>query len=230
MTTPASWLKTRFDYEFDDATLLSEALTHRSASGANNERLEFLGDAVLDFVVSDMLIREYPQANEGDLSRLRATLVRDATLAEIATALDLGTHIVLGSGELRSGGFRRASILADALEALFGAIYLDGGFEAAAHSIRRLFADRARELPSVDVLKDAKTLLQERLQADGHALPEYVTESVSGKAHRQTFEVSCSVAALKQTTRGSGGSRRAAEQEAARRMLAELDDAGLATR
>jgi ribonuclease-3 len=222
LTTAARWLKENFDYEFEDAALLECALTHRSADGTNNERLEFLGDAVLDFVVSDMVYTRYPDAREGELSRLRASLVRDSTLADIATSLGLGDHLILGAGELKSGGFRRASILADALEAIFGAIYVDSGFEAADATIRRLLNDRADCLPAVEELKDPKTRLQERLQADGYSLPCYETEAVSGKAHKQVFDVVCSVPALQRQTRGRGRSRRDAEQDAAMRMLAEL--------
>lgn len=223
MDTAAKWLKTHFAYEFDDASLLQRSLTHRSAAGSNNERLEFLGDAVLDFVVSDMVYRRHPDADEGELSRLRASLVRDSTLADIATSIDLGDHLILGPGELKSGGFRRASILADALEAIFGAIFLDRGFAAADATIRHMLDERADNLPAVDSLKDPKTRLQEKLQADGHPLPEYVTEEVSGKAHRQVFDVSCTVPALDRVTRGRGSSRRDAEQAAAERMLDELD-------
>ena len=223
MESASKWLKTHFDYEFDDDALLQRSLTHRSAAGSNNERLEFLGDAVLDFVVSDMVFHRHPYADEGELSRLRASLVRDSTLAEIAVAIGLGDHLILGSGELKSGGYRRASILADALEAIFGAIYLDRGISAADTVIRHLLNERADNLPAVDELKDAKTQLQEILQARGHALPEYVTDTVSGEAHRQVFDVSCSVPELQLVTRGRGSSRRDAEQTAARQMLQRLE-------
>lgn len=226
MTSAARWLKANFDYTFDDSSLLVRALTHRSAEGNNNERLEFLGDAVLDFVVSDMVYRRYPDATEGELSRLRASLVRDSTLAAVATSIGLGDHLILGPGELKSGGFRRSSILADALEAIFGAIYLDRGFGVADRVIRHLLNDRADSLPAVEDLKDPKTRLQELLQADGHGLPDYQTETVSGKAHKQTFDVVCRVPALGRRTQGRGRSRREAEQNAATRMLAELTDAG----
>ncbi len=222
MNAAAKWLKTNLDYEFADQSLLERALTHRSAPGANNERLEFLGDAVLDFVVSDIVFHLQGDADEGDLSRLRASLVRDSTLAEVATELDLGRHLILGPGELKSGGFRNTSILADALEAIFGAVYLDKGFTAADALIRRVLERRVRALPHVDELKDPKTRLQEKLQADGLALPDYETESVSGKAHRQTFRVRCTVAAFGLDTHGRGSSRRDAEQEAARLMLDAL--------
>ncbi|MEM9404198.1 MAG: ribonuclease III [Pseudomonadota bacterium] len=219
MLTAANWLTTHLNYQFSDPSLLERALTHRSAPGANNERLEFLGDAVLDSVVSDIVYHRHTEADEGDLSRLRASLVRDTTLAEIATELGLGQHLILGPGELKSGGYRNTSILADALEAIFGAVFLDGGFAAADTVIRHALEDRIQALPHVDDLKDPKTRLQEVLQADGLALPDYATESVSGKAHRQTFRVRCTVSDLKLETQGSGSSRRDAEQKAARRML-----------
>ena len=223
MDSAEKWLYTHFAYEFEDASLLQRALTHRSAAGRNNERLEFLGDAVLDFVVSDMVFRRYPDADEGELSRLRASLVRDTTLAEIASSIGLGDHLILGGGELKSGGYRRASILADAVEAIFGAIFLDRGFPAADQAIRRLLGERVRNLPSVDELKDPKTRLQEALQARGHGLPEYATQSVSGQAHRQVFDVTCAVPALELVTEGRGSSRRDAEQSAAEDMLKSLE-------
>ncbi len=218
----AKWLKENLGYEFSDDSLLVQALTHRSAANRNNERLEFLGDAVLDFVVSEIVFQLHPDADEGELSRLRASLVRDSTLAELATEMALGEHLILGAGERRSGGHRRASILADALEAIFGAIFLDKGFDAAHRVIRAAFEDRASRLPDPDELKDPKTRLQEWLQGDGHALPSYATEQISGKAHRQVFDVSCTIAALGLVTHGRGLSRRDAEQDAASNMLAEI--------
>lgn len=227
MNRAASWLKDQLDFEFSDEVLLAQAMTHRSAARINNERLEFLGDAVLDFVISEVVYRERPLADEGDLSRLRASLVRDSTLADLATAMGLGEHLILGSGEKKSGGHHRTSILADALEALFGAIYLDAGFRAADRVVRHVYAERLEHLPELDTLKDPKTRLQERLQADGHGLPEYVTEHVSGKAHQQCFEVSCRIDTIDQLTHGIGSSRRDAEQDAAANMLAALEEAGL---
>lgn len=223
MDSAAKWLRTHFAYEFEDASLLQRALTHRSAAGRNNERLEFLGDAVLDFVVSDMVYRRYPAADEGELSRLRASLVRDTTLAEIATSIDLGEHLILGGGELKSGGYRRASILADAVEAILGAIFLDSGFSAADQAVRRMLGERVQNLPAVDELKDPKTRLQEALQAQGHDLPVYATQAVSGQAHRQVFDVTCDVPALKLVTEGRGSSRRDAEQAAAENMLKTME-------
>ncbi len=219
MDKAESWLEKSLHYRFNDAELLAQALTHRSANGRNNERLEFLGDAVLDFVISESLFALRPGASEGDLSRLRASLVKDTSLAGIATDLGLGEHLILGSGERKSGGHRRRSILADALEALFGAVYLDAGFEAAKELIERVFTKRLDELPDAEELRDPKTRLQEWLQARKLALPVYALEEVSGKAHAQTFSVSCTVSELSQTSAGVATSRRKAEQEAARNML-----------
>jgi len=218
----ARWLQKTLAYQFQDPALLKEALTHRSAARRNNERLEFLGDAVLDFVVSDIVCQQRPDANEGDLSRLRASLVKDTHLAEVAAAIGLGEHIILGSGEKKTGGHRRGSILADALEALLAAIYRDGGFVAAENVIRGLFAPLAAELPDSESLKDPKTRLQEFLQADGYALPAYRMEKSSGKAHKPVFEVSCRIEALQLSTAGRGSSRRDAEQQAATEMLLKV--------
>ncbi|HKK14468.1 MAG TPA: ribonuclease III, partial [Gammaproteobacteria bacterium] len=167
MTRSPQELSRAIGYRFDDQRLLEYALTHRSAGSRNNERLEFLGDAVLGLVMAEALYRAFPRATEGELSRLRATLVKRETLAEVARALALGDYLTLGSGELKSGGFRRDSILADALEAVFGALYMDGGFEAAGRLIRDLFRERLEDLPSAAALKDAKTRLQELLQGRG---------------------------------------------------------------
>lgn len=216
-------LLSQLGYAFRDPALLESALTHRSAGGVNNERLEFLGDAVLGMVIAENLYRRYPQASEGELSRLRASLVRKQTLAELAFELKLGDYLRLGSGELKSGGFRRDSILADALEAIFGAVYLDGGFAAGAQLILSLYAERLDILPEKPLaIKDPKTQLQEYLQGRHMQLPEYAVISVCGEAHDQTFEVECSIAALAQNTRAQGSSRRRAEQQAAQQMLAQL--------
>ena len=217
-----SWLIDKLDYEFTDPGLLQQALTHRSASGESNERLEFLGDAVLDFVVSDVVFRSYAGAPEGDLSRLRSSLVKDETLAELAAELGLGRHMILGSGERKTGGHRRESILADALEAIFGAVYLDSGFEAARAVIERAYGERLYDLPPVEELRDAKTQLQEWLQGNSLGLPEYELVNVTGKAHRQRFEVSCSIQQGSRTTTGTGTTRRKAEQQAAEKMLVLL--------
>lgn len=219
MKTAVEWQRDALGYECRDPALLEAALTHRSAGGPHNERLEFLGDAVLNCVVAMLVFREFGAADEGDLSRFRSSLVSGEALAVIAAEIGLGDQLRLGSGELKSGGFRRKSILADTLEALFGAIYLDGGFDAAAAVIERLFTARLDRLPSAAELKDPKTRLQETLQARGLPLPSYVVESVSGEAHSQVFQVSCSVDTLGLKTLASGGSRRRAEQGAAQLML-----------
>lgn len=219
---PVRWLRESLGYQPRDAALFAAALTHRSASGPNNERLEFLGDAVLNLVVAHHLYRSFPHATEGDLSRLRARVVSREPLAEVAAQLKLGEMLQLGSGELKTGGFRRQSILADALEAVCGAIFLDGGLAAAEQAITRLLAPRIAALPDPATLKDAKTRLQEYLQARSLALPRYELERVEGEPHAQTFRVSCEVPALGQRAHGGGSSRRRAEQEAAERMLREI--------
>ena len=216
------WVERETGYRSREPSLIEAALTHRSAGGPNNERLEFLGDGVLNCVVADLLYRRYPGADEGELSRLRARLVRGETLAAMAIALDVGEQLRLGAGELRSGGFRRRSILADALEALFGAIYLDGGFEAARTAIERVIAPRLEELAGESDLKDPKTRLQEYLQGRGLALPQYAVEGVEGESHMQRFKVRCEVAALGLQGSGQGPSRRSAEQEAAQQVLATI--------
>ena len=222
MDKAESWLEKTLHYHFTDARLFVQALTHRSANGTNNERLEFLGDAVLDFVISEALFERCPDANEGDLSKLRASLVKDTSLAGLASDLGIGEHLILGSGERKTGGHRRESILADALEAIFGAVYLDSGVEAAASIIGQVFEQRLEELPHTDDLRDANTRLQERLQARKLSLPDYDLLAVTGKAHQQKFAVSCTVSELSQTTEGAATTRRKAEQEAARRMLTVL--------
>ena len=222
MLSAGEWAESRLGYAFRDPALLDAALTHRSASKRNYERLEFLGDAVLNFAVAVQLFREYPDADEGDLSRYRAALVSGSSLATVAIGLALGEQLRLGSGELKSGGFRRSSILADSLEALFGAVYLDGGITAASAVIERLFAVRLGDLPEARELKDPKTRLQEYLQARGLSLPAYAMEEVSGEPHEHWFVASCEVAALDLRARGEGSSRRRAEQEAAQRVLEQL--------
>ncbi|HEV8019440.1 MAG TPA: ribonuclease III [Steroidobacteraceae bacterium] len=221
---PAAWVREQLGYEPRDPALFRAALTHRSAAGPNNERLEFLGDAVLNLVIAHQLYRAFPQAAEGDLSRLRARLVSREPLAEVAVSLGLGAMLQLGSGELKSGGFRRQSILADALEALCGAIFLDGGPGAVEPVIVRLFAPRIAALPPPAALKDAKTRLQEYLQSRSLTLPRYTVLEVAGQDHAQTFRVSCEVTGLKLRVEGGGSSRRRAEQDAAGRMLAEIGE------
>ena len=219
-----SWLDKTLQYRFENAELFQQALTHRSATSHNNERLEFLGDAVLDFVISDAVYRARQDAPEGDLSKLRASLVKDESLAQLALELGLGEHLILGSGERKSGGHRRASILADALEAIFGAVYLDSGFNAASAVIEDVFAKRLRELPDLEDLRDPKTRLQEWLQARGMELPQYELAAVTGKAHKQRFDVSCTVAAVSAVTRGESTTRRKAEQLAAAEMIHVLTE------
>lgn len=220
----ADWLERTLGYRCRDAELLVAALTHRSAGGDNNERLEFLGDGVLNCVIADYLYRAHPQAREGELSRLRARLVRRESLAAIAARIGLGEQLILGPGELRSGGFRRGSILADAFEALIGAIYLDGGFDAARAAIEHVMAAQMAQLGAVAELKDPKTRLQEYLQARGLKLPVYVIDQVKGESHQQMFVVSCDIPPLGLRGTGTGQSRRAAEQEAADQVLAAIAD------
>ena len=222
MPTAERWLRDSLQYQFSNTELFAQALTHRSASGPSNERLEFLGDAVLDFVISNAIYERRPGSDEGDLSRLRAWLVNDTSLASMARDLKLGEHLVLGGGERKSGGHRRDSILADALEAIFGAVFLDGGFDAASEVILCCYEEKLRDLPDVAELRDPKTRLQEWLQARGRGLPVYELESVTGKAHNQRFEVSCSVAGDDAVSTGEGTSRRLAEQDAAKQMLEHL--------
>jgi ribonuclease-3 len=214
-------LQKRLGYRFNDATLLEQALTHRSAGSRNNERLEFLGDAILGGVIASELYHQFPSAKEGRLSRLRASLVRRESLADIAQALQLGDYLQLGAGERRSGGHRRNSIMSDALEALLGAIYLDGGYEPCRECILGLFVGKLDSLADSTVLKDPKTRLQEFLQAQRKALPAYTVLEVSGQSHAQLFRVECSVADTGSST-GEGSSRRQAEQVAAENMLTQL--------
>jgi ribonuclease-3 len=216
------WALERLGHRFGDPSLLEAALTHRSAGRINYERLEFLGDSVLNFVVALALFRAFPAAPEGDLSRLRAALVSSPSLAAVAAELALGDQLRLGGGELKSGGFRRDSILADSLEALFGAVYLDGGLDAAQGVIERLLGPRLQDLPSAETLKDSKTRLQEALQSRGLALPRYALEEVGGEPHEQWFVASCEAAGLQLRATGRGSSRRRAEQEAAQRVLEAL--------
>ena len=219
---PLGWLRERLAYEPGDATLFEAALTHRSASGRNNERLEFLGDAVLNLVAADRLFRLHPTADEGDLSRLRARIVSAEPLAAIGQELGLGEVLQLGSGELKTGGFRRQSILADALEAVIGAIYLDRGLEAARRVVEPLLEPRIAAAPEPEALKDPKTRLQEWLQARALPLPHYAVEQVEGLQHEQQFRVRCEVDALGLASTGAGSSRRRAEQSAAERLLERL--------
>lgn len=222
MDKAQTWLKNTLDYEFGDVDLLRQALTHRSAPGESYERLEFLGDAVLDTVISEVVFRAQPGSSEGDLSRLRSSLVKDTSLAGLAADLGLGELLILGSGERKTGGHRRESILADAFEALIGAVYLDAGFEASREFIGKLFGERLEKLPDPKELRDPKTRLQEWLQARQAPLPTYDLVAVSGQDHRQSFEMRCSVEGLDQHAVGEGASRRQAEQRCARALLKQL--------
>ena len=214
-----AWVHRSFGFVFVRPELCYAALTHRSAGALHNERLEFLGDSVLNCAVAQILYETHPQADEGDLSRLRASLVSGDALAQMAAELELGEHLRLGSGELKTGGFRRASILADALEAMFGAMFVDAGFEAVREVIGRLIGPRLAQLPGADTLKDSKTRLQELLQARGLPLPVYALTTAEGEAHEQYFTVSCEIAILKLRTSGEGANRRRAEQMAAQRAF-----------
>jgi len=214
-----NWVEHSFGYVFVQPALCYTALTHRSAGADHNERLEFLGDSILNCAVARLLYDAHGQADEGALSRLRSSLVSGETLAQIAGELGLGEHLRLGLGELKTGGFRRASILADALEAILGAIFLDAGFDAAATVVARIIGPRMSELPAADTLKDPKTRLQEALQAHGLALPVYTLTAVAGDPHEQSFTVRCEVPIFGLAAVGEGGSRRRAEQLAAAKLL-----------
>lgn len=211
------------DYPFQNTGLLRRALTHRSHSSDHNERLEFLGDSVLNFVVADLLHSRFSDMDEGDLSRLRANLVRQSALAHLAGDLSLSRHLRLGEGERKSGGFNRPSILADTLEAIFGAVYLDGGFDAAWHVVSRLYQPLLADLNPHALGKDPKTLLQERLQALRLELPQYNVVDTHGAAHDQRFDVVCQVPELGIEAQASGTSRREAEQGAAAQALVIIE-------
>lgn len=213
----------QLDYAFKDEALLIEALTHRSAASVNNERLEFLGDGILNFIIAARLFEQHPDMQEGDLSRLRASLVNKDSLADIARVLDLGQYIKLGSGELKSGGRRRDSILADAVEAVFGAVYIDSGFDTCRQLILRLYEDKLHNIPDVQTLKDPKTSLQELLQSRHYPLPAYTVLEITGKAHNQMFKVECSIEDLDCITTAQGRSRRKAEQAAAKLAIEEVN-------
>ena len=218
-------LQDRLAYQFKKPELLNQALTHRSHSKKNNERLEFLGDSVLNCVVAEILYERYADLDEGDLSRVRANLVKQQALYEIAQALMLSDYLKLGEGELKSGGFRRPSILADTLEAIAGAIFIDGGFEAAKASLRKLYSTILQNVDPKTLGKDDKTLLQEYLQGFQLPLPTYNVVATTGAAHSQQFEVECIVPNLKVSVKGEGASRRAAEQGAAKIALVAVQKA-----
>jgi len=215
-------LESRVAYTFKNASLLDQSVTHRSFGDRNNERLEFLGDSILNFVVASALFSQFPDAPEGDLSRLRARLVKQQTLAEIARELDLGSFLTMGSGELKSGGFDRDSILSDALEAIIGAIFLDGGITEASNCVLALFKERLDALTSSNIEKDAKSRLQEYLQGLGEPVPDYILVGTTGKSPNQNFEIECRSLSFSRTIRAIGTSRRRAEQKAAELSLKHL--------
>lgn len=222
-------LQNRLGHTFKDAVLLQQALTHRSHGSVHNERLEFLGDSILNCVVASLLFDRYSKIDEGDLSRLRANLVKQQSLYEIAQRLELSHFLRLGEGELKSGGFRRPSILADTLEALFGAIFLDAGFDTARDVIRALYIPILDSVDPKTLGKDAKTLLQEYLQGKKIALPQYNVVATHGAAHNQEFEIECLVPKLDIQVFGTGGSRRAGEQAAAKLALEAVQAAFVKT-
>ncbi len=224
MNPPLEKLCRKIDYQFKSIGFLELALTHRSASSQHNERVEFLGDGVLNFVIAEALYHNYPNATEGELSRYRATLVNKDTLAEIAKELNLGDYIRLGSGELKSGGFRRASILADGLEALIAAVLLDTGFESAKNLILNLFKNKIAVV-SEQKLKDPKSRLQEYLQSRKQNLPLYTVMSIDGDPHNQTFKIKCDIPELNIVVEGKGSSRRKAEQLAAESAMQLIEKA-----
>lgn len=222
MTMNQQDLSKRLAYRFINAGLLTQALTHRSYSAQNNERLEFLGDGALNFMVAHQLYQRFPNIAEGDLSRLRAQLVKESTLSDIAMSLNLGEALKLGEGELKSAGWRRPSILADAVEAIIGAVYLDGGFSAVELLVARLFASKLDTIDPKIIDKDPKSLLQELLQGSKIAVPKYTVTHLEGEAHAQVFVVECWIDKLNISTVGEGTSRRIAEQQAAQLALEKL--------
>lgn len=211
----ASAIERKIGHRFQSRSLLNQALTHRSYGVPHNERLEFLGDSVLNCVIANLLYERFPEIPEGDLSRVRANLVNQQSLFELATALDLGQHVMLGQGEMRSGGSKRPSILSDALEAVLGAVFLDAGFEVVSNVIVSMFQPVTSKLDPAAVAKDPKTRLQEFLQGKRMSLPSYTVVDVSGQAHDQHFRVECTLEEMAIRTLGEGSSRRAAEQDAA---------------
>lgn len=216
-------LQSKIGYQFKDLALLQQALTHRSAATKHNERLEFLGDAILNLSIAEALYHQFPRCNEGELSRMRATLVREPTLAVLARRFELGDYIALGQGELKSGGFRRESILADCVEAIIGAISLDSNLSVTTQIVRQWYQPLLLEIKPGENQKDAKTRLQEYLQGRRLALPAYHVTDIKGEAHCQSFTVECNVPNLEGTFIGKGSSRRKAEQAAAEQILIKLD-------
>jgi ribonuclease-3 len=210
----------RLGHPFKNSALAEQALTHRSFGGVHNERLEFLGDSIVNMLIAEALFQRFPGTREGELTRMRASLVKGETLAAIARELELGDALRLGSGEMKSGGWRRDSILADAFEAIVGAIYLDAGLEACRERVLTWFDSRLRKVAPGEFNKDAKTRLQESLQSNGQALPTYQLHATHGEAHNQSFEIICQVPSIAgQSFQGQGTSRRAAEQAAAQAAL-----------
>jgi len=223
VNNPIVKLSQRLGYQFNDQSLAELALTHRSCGGQNNERLEFLGDSIVNMVIAEALFLQFPEAKEGKLSRLRARMVKGVTLAEVARDFQLGDFLRLGSGEMKSGGFRRESILADTVEALIGAIYLDSDMATVKACILAWYQERLANLTLDDPMKDPKTRLQEYLQGKKQPLPKYEVTSIDGDAHEQVFNVLCRVKSLDKPVEGSGSSRRIAEQQAAQQVLALLE-------
>jgi len=223
MTILLEKLQRVLGYQYQDSALLQQALTHRSAYYKHNERLEFLGDSVLGFIISDALFKQFPEVPEGDLSRMRATLVKGLTLAELAREFELSDSLILGPGELKSGGFRRDSILADTVEALIGAMYLDSDMETTRERVLAWYATRLAAIEPGIGQKDAKTQLQEWLQGRKQELPQYQVVEVKGEAHNQEFTIHCTITALDMPVQGTGTSRRKAEQKAAQKALELLE-------
>ena len=216
-------LEKSIKYKFKDIALLELAMTHRSHSGKNNERLEFLGDSILNFIVADLLFKKFSDLDEGDLSRLRSQLVKEEPLSKLGNGLNIGDFLNLGVGELKSSGWRRPSILADAIEALIGAIFIDGGMKSAYKFVDDSFADLIDKINPKEIHKDSKTILQEFLQAQKVPLPAYEVIHVEGEAHDQLFSVSCSVSKFDIKAEGGGRSRKIAEQEAAKEAMATIE-------
>jgi len=223
ITTRQQSLCKQLEVTFNDSEQLQQALTHRSAGSQNNERLEYLGDAILNFVIAEDLFTRFPQVKEGKLSRLRASLVKGVTLAEIARELNLGEVLILGPGELKSGGYRRESILADTVEAIFGALYLDSGLEVVKILILRLYDERLVSIDVNEVVKDPKTRLQELLQSRKQPLPIYSVDEVKTSTNQPEFEASCQISLLGKVVIAQGSSHRKAEQKAAERALTLIE-------
>ena len=222
MASELARLQTTLTYKFKNIQLLKRALTHRSFGADNNERLEFLGDALLDLIIGESLLKQYPEADEGELSRMRSSIVNKSSLAGIGREWNLGDYVLLGAGELKSGGNSRDSILADAVEALVAAVYLDGGLVGCQRMVDAWMLDFIRK-PETGQNKDAKTLLQEKMQASGHDLPVYKVVAIDGDAHAQSFLVECWAEGVERAHEGRGSSKRAAEQQAASEVLKSLE-------